>query len=174
MTLQTWTTYVLTSFVTRGTALELASWTPSFWSSCTAAQLALTVCWWNGPKPVTRTGRTELSSAAITALSLLFSVEPHLRAEMLLRGDLIFHEFIHKLTWPIMRQPHALRSLFITLHCVTLLRLNLVQSVYDAVSRIRAKHVSNRCSEFVLWKLVYREIFFDYQLESLEQIQIIR
>ena len=54
------------------------------------------------------------------------SVEPHLRAETLLRGDLIFHEFIHKLTWPIMRQPHALRSLFITLHCVTLLRLNLV------------------------------------------------
>ena len=78
------------------------------------------------------------------------SVEPHLRAETLLRGDLICHEFIHKLTWPIMRQPHALRSLFITLHCVTLLRLNLVQSVYDAVSRIRAKHVSNRCSEFVL------------------------
>ena len=75
------------------------------------------------------------------------TVEPHLRAEMLLRGDLICHEFIHKLTWPIMRQPHALRSLFITLHCVTLLR---VQSVYGAVSRIRAKHVSNRCSEFVL------------------------
>ena len=70
-----------------------------------------------------------------------------------IRGDLICHEFIHKLTWPIMRQLHALRSLFITLHCVTLLRLNLVQSVYDAVSRIRAKHVSNRCV------LVYREIF---------------
>ena len=93
------------------------------------------------------------------SVCLSVSVEPHLRAETLLRGDLIFHEFIHKLTWPIMRQPHALRSLFITLHCVTLLRLNLVQSVYDAVSRIRAKHVCNMFRICAVKTSVQRDFF---------------
>ena len=71
---------------------------------------------------------------------------PHARAEMLLRRDLIFDEFIHKAAQPIMSyRMHCV--LFITLHCVILSWLNLAQSKYDAVTW--PNHLANICLELV-------------------------
>ena len=45
--------------------------------------------------------RTCVSS--LTTVATTMAVEPHLHAETLLRRDLIFDEFIHKLVQPVMR-----------------------------------------------------------------------
>ena len=86
--------------------------------------------------------KTFTSKAVIPFLLQNVSVEPHAFAETLLRGDLIFHEFIHKRALRIMSSRTKRTVLFIELRRVMLYALYLAQAFPEgAVIAIRS-HVA--------------------------------
>ena len=75
-------------------------------------------------------------------MGISYAVEPHAFAETLLRGDLIFHEFIHKRALRIMSSRAKRTVLFIELRRVMLYALYLAQAFTEgAVIAIRS-HVA--------------------------------